>query len=78
MIAWADSKDPQRRLRQFQTAAPTEYELLGVIPGSQRLEHQIHKRFEDLRVKGEWFFGARPLRAFIELEVLLRCDFGDW
>lgn len=67
-IGWAN--DPNRRLQEFQTGAPTEYKLIGTIPGSKKLEHKLHKEFDEYRAQREWFFGVKPLRHFIKSNVL--------
>jgi hypothetical protein len=66
-IGWA--YNPSQRLREFQTASPKEYKLLGTIPGSRTLEQKLHKDFEQYHAKGEWFFGVKPLWDFIRLHV---------
>jgi len=67
-IGWA--KAPERRLKEFQTGSPTEYELLGTIPGSRTLERKLHKDFEEYHAQGEWFFGVKLIRDFIEANVV--------
>ena len=65
-IGWAN--DPSRRLREFQTGSPTEYTLLGTIPGG--LERKLHRGFHDFHAQGEWFFGVKPLRDYIESTIV--------
>jgi len=69
-IGWAN--DPSRRLRAFQTGSPTEYILLGTIPGSRTLERKLHRDFHEFNAQGEWFFGVKPLRDYIESIVVFR------
>ena len=40
--------------------------LLGIIEGGRSLEKDLHKRFSDQRVKGEWFKPSPDLLMFIE------------
>ena len=67
-IGWAN--DPNRRLREFQTGSPTKYALLGTIPGSRALERKLHRDFHEFHAQGEWFFGVKPLRNYIEAIVI--------
>jgi hypothetical protein len=39
--------------------------LIGCINGTRLLERQLHVRFGNFRVKGEWFKDALELREFI-------------
>ena len=71
-IGWAN--DPGRRLREFQTGSPTKYILLGTIPGSRNLERKFHRDFKEFHVRGEWFYGVKALRDFIESIVLSHHD----
>lgn len=57
------SKDPQARLRELQTGYPDTLTILLMIPGTEALESVIHKRFESLRLRGEWF---RPDQRLID------------
>ncbi len=43
------------RMRQLQTGNPSQLVLLGVIEGEQTDERNLHVRFADFRVAGEWF-----------------------
>ena len=40
-------------------------ELLGTIIGGYEMEQELHKRFAQYRVVGEWFVDCPPIRAFI-------------
>ena len=71
-IGWA--YDPIRRLKEFQTGSPTEYTLLGTLPGNRTLERKLHLDFAEFHVRGEWFFGVMPLRKFINEVVVQEID----
>lgn len=43
------------KLQTFQGLNARELTLLGSIPGANVIERQIHKQFDHLRVRGEWF-----------------------
>lgn len=48
--------DPQKRLKELQTGNHCDLELIGVIPGPQYLEGQIHHTAgPGDRLRGEWF-----------------------
>ena len=40
--------------------------LIGTVRGDRRLEKALHKRFDHLRVRGEWFWATPELLAFID------------
>jgi hypothetical protein len=61
------SKKPKNRLSGLQTANPNRLDLLGIIPGTEREETQLHLRFADYRLQGEWFKGDDILEAVLEL-----------
>jgi hypothetical protein len=46
----------------------------GWIPGSKALEYKLHKEFDEYKVQGEWFYGVKPIRSFIEQEVIQSYD----
>ena len=54
------------RLAAMQTGSPVRLELLGHLDGSTVTEADMHRRFEHLRLHGEWFLATTELRAFIE------------
>lgn len=60
------AKDPNDRLTALQTAHAEPLKLLAVLPGGLRFEHELHERFADVRVGGEWFADAPRLVGFIE------------
>lgn len=49
------AKSPLLRLSQLQTGNPTELALRYVVPGDQALERELHTRFREARIRGEWF-----------------------
>ena len=60
------SVNPQQRLAQLSTGSPVELIILGTISGGSNLEAELHRRFETLREKGEWFKANGELRDFIK------------
>jgi hypothetical protein len=51
------SKNPQDRLKTFSVKLPFEVEYIALIetPDMTGLERQLHERFAEKRVNGEWF-----------------------
>jgi len=55
------------RLANLQTANASELTLLVEIPdGGPKLERELHKRFSEHRVRGEWFRLAPEILDYIE------------
>lgn len=61
------------RLKHLDGPCPVELRLLGVLPTDKAgaLEKELHARFAEHRVKGEWFAAAPELLAFI-------AEHADW
>jgi DNA-binding XRE family transcriptional regulator len=55
----------KRRLRQLQHGSPDELILLGVAPDSIFPEGEMHKKFSQERLHGEWFTPSPRLMQFI-------------
>jgi hypothetical protein len=51
------SKNPENRLKTFSVKLPFEVEYIALIKTNDMvgLERQLHQRFADKRVNGEWF-----------------------
>lgn len=56
------SKSIRERFKKLATATPLTLTLLGLRPGTAQAEREIHKRFADQRVMGEWFKPSSELR----------------
>ena len=65
LIKIGKSNNPKLRLKTLQTGSSSELKLLKTISGGIYLEQIIHKYFNHLRKKGEWFMLDAELRAFI-------------
>lgn len=57
--------DLAQRISRLQTATPNTLHLLGTIDGTQRDERNLHRRFANLNVRGEWFRRHSSLMAYI-------------
>lgn len=65
------SKEPESRIRQFNTANPKEVDLarkIGPFENAAKVESAIHNQFEEHRVSGEWFTSecSDELQAFVD------------
>lgn len=49
------SVDPWSRLSELQLCCPLPITIEAVLPGAREEELALHRRFEDLRIHGEWF-----------------------
>lgn len=62
------SFDPERRLKQLQTASPVALKLIGIRPGSKHVERLFHRQLREFRQEGEWFeIVSRKAVMLIEL-----------
>lgn len=43
--------------------------MLGVVPGDRVTEKELHKRFDHLRARGEWFRPGDDLLTYIRTEA---------
>lgn len=59
------SKDPVRRLSELRAQTRADLEIVGTTPGRYRAESAAHRRFADLRVRGEWFRDDPSIRRWI-------------
>lgn len=60
------SNDVTSRISNGQTMNPRELVLIGSVLGDRQLEVSLHRKFEQLRVRGEWFVATPDLLAFID------------
>lgn len=62
--------DPEKRLSDLQTGSPEELELLLALPERPPFEEsQLHYRFKNYRVIGEWFEYRDDLKIFITNKI---------
>lgn len=60
------SRNPECRLRSFQTGTTDELVLLKQVIGGRKEEQKIHLKFANFRIKGEIFQYSLKLKSFIE------------
>lgn len=62
----ANRKNLRERLSSLQVGNFKEIVCLGTMPGNLRDELMLHVKFDDLRIRGEWFNSSRSLRKYIK------------
>jgi hypothetical protein len=70
------TNEPEFRLNSLRTANPS-IKLLHVFPSTQYSESELHQKFEDFRKDREWFFYAKKVKDFINLELQKHNDIID-
>jgi hypothetical protein len=55
------------RLSALQTAHPYKLKVLATLNGNRSYEKELHKRFSQFRLEGEWFEPHPDLLAFISV-----------
>lgn len=59
------SGSPHSRINSLQTGCPFPIMLIAFIEGGLEKESELHKKFDQYRVHGEWFLGTGELLEFI-------------
>lgn len=60
------TKMPWARMAELQVGNPEEMTMLFFLPGTIEQEKDFHRKFYQLRARGEWFRLAPELVEFIE------------
>jgi hypothetical protein len=58
--------DPDQRLRDLQLGSFLELRVIAKTPGGRSLEAQYHQRFDEYKVRGEWYVRAPVIAAEID------------
>jgi hypothetical protein len=53
------------RLGQAQVNCPLQLDLVGLCDGGRYEEAEIHQRFSEFRIRGEWFRLVGPVAEFV-------------
>jgi hypothetical protein len=64
-IGWC-RHSPFARLKELQTGCPEHLTVFTYFPGSLEDERRLHRTFDLLRYRGEWFINDLKLRDFID------------
>lgn len=57
---------PKARFMELQTSLPYSIVPLVLVSGTRRYERQVHMRFKEYRLRGEWFRRAAPIMDMID------------
>lgn len=60
------STNPHTRVRSLDIGSPNGVVIIAVIPGEIQTEREMHNKFAQYRIKGEWFSPSDELLDFIE------------
>ena len=64
------SVDPYQRLEKLQNATDKQLNLIAVFPGSKKDEREIHHKFINNQIRGEWYKRDQDLDDLIEKHTL--------
>lgn len=59
------SVDPFGRLPEIQLGCPLLITIEAILPGNYEQEFEFHRRFEEHRVRGEWFTICEMIESII-------------
>jgi len=59
------SVNPKKRLQSIQTGHPKKLRIAALFKGGRDEEFQLHGRFLEHRVHGEWFKFCGPIRQYL-------------
>lgn len=57
---------PTTRKKDLQTAHYDELRIIGVMEGDNKLEDELHFRFEAYRIRGEWYKPEPVIYKYVE------------
>lgn len=60
----------EKRMSSLKTGNPFELEVLAVIEGERELEKELHTKFKDYKVKGEWFKLTDEIINYFNVEFM--------
>ena len=68
------AKNVKRRLASLQTSSPSELKLLGTmktksVNDAKKIEKSLHTRFDENRIRGEWFKADTELLNYIKQQI---------
>lgn len=61
-----ETVNPKKRLSGLQTSNVEPLKIVATIKGTVEKERQLHKRFAEYRLSGEWFYLSDELKSFIK------------
>ena len=67
----------RNRLTTIQISLPEKLVLLGVIPGGMNEERELHARFSNVWIRGEWFRFTEEIHDYIKSEAIPYCPSAE-
>ena len=62
------STNPKNRLNQLQTGSAFSVNLLASLEGTMEDERNLHKKFKNFKLKGEWFDYCTEIKEYFNVE----------
>ena len=63
------------RLKNLQAATAEKLHLIGVLPGEVRNEKELHVKFKDLNIHGEWYKPETELIQYIYSSIMFNIPY---
>lgn len=73
--SWAGGSVLVRRINALQVAHWERLRLIRLLVGDETVEYELHARFADLRIRGEWFNFSRLMLRDLGFEDIDISDF---
>ena len=70
------TNDINNRFSQLQVATPIKLKMIHLIKGDVNLEKELHNRFKELRVSGEWFVYDDEILNYFSSQYSLMWEYG--
>jgi len=72
------TEDIQQRVSQIQVGTPYEVSVMLLIEGSYEKEAELHKTFNDFKIRGEWYWLSEEIKEYVAMmyENDLRYEHG--
>jgi DNA-binding XRE family transcriptional regulator len=66
----------RQRMKQLQVANPMKMDLMFLVEGDLNEETHLHKAFNHLNIKGEWFKLSPEIENYFKLKECLKWKYG--
>lgn len=71
------SRWPDIRIREIQTCCPVRVEYVFFLEGGRPMERHVHRLFQHLRCRGEWFSYTDEIQRFMAAVDVVEATNGD-
>jgi hypothetical protein len=71
------SRDISQRFSQIQSHCPYELKIIFIYEGDLYTEELLHRRFNHLNVRGEWFLFNKEIKDFIKNQKKIISNYKD-